>query len=324
MAIVRSTAFGNIIIPESDNEDWGDYGSETLDTRAQNAVAAGSALVDGNIPVANGNAKKIKDSGVAPASLATKAETALLATKVEITNMVTAAAALDTDDIVLGNAANKTVKKSGLTIAQLKDALDPLGIPKPYMGTTAPTNYVLAMSQTIGATGSGATYAGAAYASLYAALWINAGGVGSNTSKLFGHWMTDDLAKSGVDAATDFAAGRTITMDYRGAVLRAIGAGVGWTEKTETNANVNAKQDDSYQGHNLQVKVQAGTYVFDAALGTAGGAGVPHEYGLSATSGTGGDFIASEHFTDGTNGTPRTAKETRMKNIGVNIIFRYQ
>ncbi|WP_245456613.1 hypothetical protein [Rhizobium hidalgonense] len=66
-------------------------------------------------------------------------------------------------------------------------------------------------------------------------------------------------------------------------------------------------QDDAFQGH----RHPTGTTVF------TGGAG-----GIGTGSGNINPLTIGDPTTDGTNGTPRTASETRMKNIGVKAYMR--
>lgn len=174
MSITRSTAFGNLTIPVVGDDPYAEFTTETIDTIAQGAVAAGSALVDGNIPVADGAAKKIKDSGVALANL-TQAASTLTSGKVikgsgskgievgtnDEANLVTASAVLATDEIVLGAGADRTVKKSGLTtdttITDSDTKVPTSGAVVDYIGArlTAWTAYTPTGSWT-----SGCSYAG--------------------------------------------------------------------------------------------------------------------------------------------------------------------
>jgi hypothetical protein len=184
----------------------------------------------------------------------------------------------------------------------------PVGTLLDYAGATAPTGFLLATKATpesIGDTGSGATKEGSAYLVLYTLLWDTAG-----TTDLYAHKISSG---KGANAAADFTAGKTITINYAGGVTRAVGAGAGWTETTEANT-LGVKQDDAMQGHHHGIVGVGSLY--------PGTSGTPY----AVTDGTGTtpmSIVASDAATDGTNGTPRTAKESRMKNIGVHKIIKY-
>lgn len=66
-------------------------------------------------------------------------------------------------------------------------------------------------------------------------------------------------------------------------------------------------QDDAFQGHRHSIS----TSVFTANAGSIG-----------TGSGSTNPITIGDPITDGTNGTPRTANETRMKNIGVKAYMR--
>ena len=231
------------------------------------------------------------------------------------TKTMDGAASSTTDNIVtFGDTTGKVAKDGLLTISALKDLIDPLGIPKTWMGSTAPTNHILASQVSIGDATSGATFTGTAYQALFTALWNTAPATGGNG---YGHWLKTsagtDTTKDAINATNDWNAHKRMYFDYRGAVLRAIGAGVGWTETTETNT-LNAKQDDALQGHWHAQRFTGGS---GDSYATAAGSGGNND---TAPSGP-----VRSPISDGTNGTPRyNSKETRMKNIGINIIFRYQ
>lgn len=83
--------------------------------------------------------------------------------------------------------------------------------------TVAPTNFISAMGSSIGQTGSGATFTGETYRSLYSTLWAQAG-----VSTTAGYPYRISSAK-GASADADWAASKTITIDYatNGVFIRA-------------------------------------------------------------------------------------------------------
>ncbi|MFK0331112.1 hypothetical protein ACIQUB_08315 [Rhizobium sp. NPDC090275] len=79
-------------------------------------------------------------------------------------------------------------------------------------------------------------------------------------------------------------------------------------------ATANNKQDDAFQGHYHHVN-----------MSSAGGVGAAPQPAATntANSGVQTDSLATTYpTTDGTNGTPRTANETRMRNISVKAYMR--
>lgn len=76
---------------------------------------------------------------------------------------------------------------------------------------------------------------------------------------------------------------------------------------TRPSATAGALQDDALQGHRHSIS----TSIFTANSGSIG-----------TGSGSTNPISIGDPITDGTNGTPRTANETRMKNIGVTAYMR--
>lgn len=205
----------------------------------------------------------------------------------------------DTKELLIGDGTT-----SGETLSTI-----PVGSVQSYAGATAPTGWILATASTpesIGDTPSAATLKGSAYLALYTVLWDIAG-----TDDTYAHKIS---SAKGASAAADWDADKIITIDYRGGVLRAIGAGTGWAELTAANT-LGRKQDDSLQGFQVGL-TDAANYSFD------GVATVFQAAAGRASSGT-SDAITGQIRELPPNGAPRTAKETRMKNIGVNIIIKY-
>lgn len=96
--------------------------------------------------------------------------------------------------------------------------------------------------------------------------------------------------------------------DGRGGTLRGVGTSSGYTQNV--TITLGTKQNDSFQGH------------FHEGSSPVEGGG----YGtgpFSTASYRGGATYVTSPRDDGTSGTPRTASETRMKNIGVNFYIKF-
>lgn len=161
--------------------------------------------------------------------------------------------------------------------------------------TVAPKGYISAMNKSIGSDASSADYKGADYKKLYDILWAQAG-----LSVTAGHTYVISSAK-GASAQADWDANKKITIDYstNSPFIRA--AGVGQT--------LGAFQDDAFQGHFHQNS--------SSRIGNSGGTGE-----FLGTSDTPGSETRTGRIknpvTDGSNGSPRIANETRPKNTALN------
>lgn len=156
----------------------------------------------------------------------------------------------------------------------------------------APNGFIPANGITIG--NSGATYTGAQYLALYKVLWSIA-----TTTSTDPYYIS---SAKGSSADADWAANKTIKIDESGLFTRAYKSGV-------TNG-VGQKQDDAFQGH--QHTQRWPNYTGGRAAYNSDGPGVDPGYG--ATIGI---------VTDGTNGTPRIASETRPMNVAKYVFIRY-
>ena len=105
--------------------------------------------------------------------------------------------------------------------------------------------------------------------------------------------------------------------DGRGGVLRGAGTSSGYTENV--TVALGTKQNDGFQGHHYRYGSTNNTY----AIGWDGGVG--SIYNQSPVGGASGILYSLPQAlqSDGTNGTPRPANETRMKNIGVNFFIKF-
>lgn len=159
----------------------------------------------------------------------------------------------------------------------------------------APQGFISALNVSIGQTG--ATFNGDSYYALYEQLWNTAG-----LSTTAGDPYRISSAK-GATALADYQANKTITIDYatNELFIRAKGTG----------RNAGSYQADAFQGHrhNAQGSTAAGgsnSYVPPA--GTIGGTTT---------------LSVLDPISDGVNGTPRTASETRPKNVALYAYIRY-
>ncbi|MFN8369566.1 MAG: tail fiber protein [Bacteriovoracaceae bacterium] len=166
---------------------------------------------------------------------------------------------------------------------------------KVFGGTTVPSGYLLC---------DGTSYLRTTYADLYSAIGCAFGcadGTHFNVPDLRGRFLrgTDDMG-SGAAARDPDRAART-AMNVGG----------------NTGNNVGSYQDDAFQGHWHDVRMESPDYsIGTSGLGGAGGGGnLEYSYAQNVTAKT----IKS----DGTNGTPRSTSESRPKNVYVNFIVRF-
>lgn len=163
----------------------------------------------------------------------------------------------------------------------------------PWNKRTAPTGWIMATeSYDIGDTGSGADYEGSSYKDLWDEIWDNATDTGDDAYTL--------SAAKGADADADWSAGKKITIDLSKGYIK--------PDKCDVRA-VGNYQEDAFQGHK---------HVVSTGSGTPGA-----QYSLTGpTLITTSNTIVGTPITDGTNGTPRTASETRPKNISFPMIIK--
>lgn len=170
-----------------------------------------------------------------------------------------------------------------------------------YFAGSCPTNMVATNGTTIGL--SGATYSGSTYQNLYTKIWGQAG-----LSTTSGQPYV--ISSIGASAASDWTAGKLITINLGGYFLRNAGG-----SSPNIAGAVGAQQLDEMQGHSHTVS--NGT----TGLGFNSGSGL----GLITASGAGSNVItANTPFSDGTNGTPRTGLETRPINVAGNLCLNPQ
>lgn len=167
--------------------------------------------------------------------------------------------------------------------------------------STAPQGFISALNKSIGQTGSGATYTGQAYYVLYEHLWSIAG-----LTTTAGDVYRISSAK-GASASADFAANKTITIDYE--------TNAPFIRGKASAAGVGAYTADTFQGHRHLIR---GGGTGFTALGDNGLAA-----GSTVISSGGALGVVLDPNTDGTNGTPRTGTETKPKNVSLNIFIRF-
>ena len=171
------------------------------------------------------------------------------------------------------------------------DAL--VGETKYLIDITAPRGYIPANGVSIGKISG--TYFGPDYFLLYQKLW-------SKSLTTAGQPYVISAAK-GATADIDWDAGKTITIDESGLFTRAY--------KSGTTNGVGQLQSDAFQGHRHNLP----DYTSQNRYAGSGGAMLYND----ATT----PYQTSNPISDGTNGTPRTAAETRPVNVAKYVFIRY-
>lgn len=104
----------------------------------------------------------------------------------------------------------------------------------------------------------------------------------------------------------------TTVPDSRGVVLRGKNNGrADGFENPDGDSSLGAFQNDAMQGHNHQLRAYTG-----------GGAGINMGSGSSNSNNALVGFYSGSPSTDGTNGTPRAASESRMRNVTANHFLK--
>lgn len=338
MSVNLTIAGGTYPYPsESTDTDWGDEATAAIQQLSAQAVYLSTVQTITNKTLTS---PAIATPAITGGTIASPTVSGVSAsgTNISTSNKAVDSALFDANTILAANSDNTpaavTVAEqtllgritggniSALTLTQLSTLLGaittgyglvPPGTIQNYVGAAAPTGWILATASTpesIGSDASAATLKGTAYLALYAILWDTA-----TTDDTGAHKIS---SAKGASASADFSANKIITIDYKGSFLRAIGTGTGYTETTLTAAGLGLRQNDAEQGHHH--------YVRDLTVGATTNLGIQDTAAAGGTGGifnTDGQLRAHEMLDDGTNGTPRIAKETRPKNIGVNLIIKY-
>lgn len=187
------------------------------------------------------------------------------------------------------------------------------GDTKPTFRTTASSGWLMLDGSTIGSATSGAGHADATlYTDLFTLLWTNCDNSVLAIKDSFGV-----AATRGASAAADFAANKRMPLfDTRGRFLRGYDASAG----LDPGRVLGSAQTDAIQGHYhspLGTTTGGSQYGFNVwSTSTGNGHGAPTGTGSNPEATTGAAV------TDGTNGEPRTATETRPTNIACNYMIK--
>ncbi|MDY0072483.1 MAG: hypothetical protein RBR77_07515 [Thauera sp.] len=179
----------------------------------------------------------------------------------------------------------------------LNDALNgpnwATGMVAPFARSTAPSGWIKANGGTIGNAASGATTrANADTSALFSLLWSEFDNTALPIQDSSGAAST-----RGASAAADFAANKRLPIhDARGEFIR----GLDDSRGVDSGRALGSAQLDAFQGHKHSTDAHTG------ATSRDGGS-----FSTSATS----SASVGDPITDGANGTPRTAAETRPRNL---------
>ncbi len=168
----------------------------------------------------------------------------------------------------------------------------------PYHKRTAPAGWLMGTEgYDIGDLGSGADYEGDIYKNLYIEYWTPATTTGNDA-------FTISSAK-GASAEADWNAGKTITIDLSKGYIK--------PDKCDVRS-VGQYQADAFQAHKHTSANANSVLTNDVNFGWFSGIGTSGGKSL--------ENIMTGYSTDGTNGTPRTASETRPKNLSFPMIIK--
>lgn len=167
------------------------------------------------------------------------------------------------------------------------------GMVASFARSTAPSGWVKANGGTIGSASSGATTrANADTSALFSLLWSE-----FDNTALPIQDSTGAASTRGASAAADFAANKRLPIhDVRGEFVR----GLDDSRGVDPGRALGSAQLDAFQGH------RHSTTAYTGATNRDGGS-----FSTSATI----DAAVGDPITDGVNGTPRTAAETRPRNV---------
>jgi hypothetical protein len=218
-----------------------------------------------------------------------------------------AAAAIELSKLATGALPTAITVSTANLVSAVANALVPVSTVQSFARSTAPTGWLAANGDTIGSAASNATNASADYSALFTALWDN--------------WTNTDLpiltsggsaSTRGANAATDFAANKRLPLpDLRGVFVRGSGSQtIGGIAYNKTFA---AKEGDAFQGHYH-------TLTNGSSIWRNTGGGALAGTGVSSASAS---ITVDAPTTDGTNGAPRTASETRPANIALLYCIKF-
>jgi microcystin-dependent protein len=259
---------------------------------------------------------KILDANVTAAKLATNAvETAKIADG-NVTAVKLASNAVETAKILDSAVTTAKIANSNVTLAKLAaDVLAfliPVGSINPYVGTSAPTGWLLCSGATIGSGSSGATArANADTQTLYELLWNAMGNTELPIQDSSGVAST-----RGASAAADFAANKRLPLpDLRGRVIAGQDdmGGSSANRLTGLSGGVNGDTMGAAGGAEshtlLTAEMPAHTHTFT--------------YGTDDVNGGGASFPSFNNLTGQTETTASTGGDGAHNNVQPTMILNY-
>ena len=221
---------------------------------------------------------------------------------------IDAAAAIALSKLATGALPTAITVSTANLVAAVANALVPVSTVQSFARSTAPTGWLAANGDTIGSAASNATNASADYSALFTVLWDN--------------WTNTDLpildsagaaSTRGANAAADFAANKRLPLpDLRGIFVR--GSGAQTISGITYNKTFAAKEGDAFQGHRHSITSEAQKTINGGSFTHTGGSQI-----VDAAA----SVVVGDPTTDTTNGTPRTASETRPANIALLYCIKF-
>lgn len=206
-----------------------------------------------------------------------------------------------TNNEIIRGALNDGVSNINVlqaTISEIQSILNGfVGTIFTYIGLVAPDGWLVCDGKTIGNISSLADYKGDQYKLLYDLLNEISGRWENSGTKI---WANNDVVKlpNLQDAFLRFNVGNSVSI---------------FTDNTKRGLALGLKQDDAFQGHLHRI---TNYFLLDGS----------YQPGVKGPSNGGYATYLNTDVTlhnDGTNGNPRTAPESRGKNINVNAIIKY-
>lgn len=281
----------------------------TLNVTALPTTSAVAAQLQGYVDSASASVTSAAASATSASGSATAASTQATAAANSAASAATSASAAATSAT---NAASAVAGQGALAslnvvdVAQLTAAVQAMLVPtgafQMFMLAAAPMGWV-EVGTTIGPVGSGANRANADTQALFNALWAS---MSDTTAPLL--TSGGGATTRGASAAADWNAGKRLTVtDTRGEFIRALDRGRG----IDVSRVLGTDQTDAFQGHAHDLTLgHTGVAILDPASPGAFASG--GSWSLATVGTASGAPVAN-----GGNGTPRTATETRPRNIAL-------